>query len=169
MRDLLAKQRTGRTKSEERRSKPNQSKIDGDVIADVPVEDEPVKVPEQETTNEQTCDVIGGLVRDSADEESDSDEGILPILPSNLPPEKAFAMIGKFYKWYDIEELKERYHNKKCEGNFLQNLLFTLKNFRGCVSSAHWMLEIRPPCFLWRPESAVVIQPRCCKVMSLNF
>ena len=115
MRDLLAKQRSGRTRNEEKQPKTN-PKVSEHSCENGNMQLESGKGPEQST--DQLLEIVETISRGDTDAESDSDEGILPILPSNLPPEKAFAMIGKFYKWFDIEELKERYHNKKCEGMF---------------------------------------------------
>ena len=50
---------------------------------------------------------------ESLDEKEEKEQvGILPVLPTDLPPDKAFALLAKLFKWVDILELKERYHNK---------------------------------------------------------
>ena len=62
------------------------------------------------TSGDHSCDEgrVGGV----GDETDDEQEGILPVLPSDLPPDKAFAVVAKLFDWVDIIELKERYHNK---------------------------------------------------------
>ncbi len=54
-------------------------------------------------------------------EEDENNLGVLPVLPPTLPPDKAFAVVAKLFLWYDLIELKERYHHKSCESSFLSH------------------------------------------------